>query len=609
MFLVRPCVQQYESLGSYVCRVSEANYYQSIITLGKLFKFNHFNVTSNSFKNEVLEDLSTYLKIESEELEKYTCDFLNKRLGVKTENYIKSYVRFCPICIKHCGYHKWIWQIKYVSVCLEHQIYLVDRCLQCHKKLHLHELLRQGCNNCKEFGAVITRIKPCHEELYTQERIYRCIIDELDVKKTNALDMNTLNNFVQLGKVLLDEQTSFLDANQTIRIKSTCTKPEGEILIWSYFLTDTFYLLENKKAFQMALENIDKYTLKKRSRKWKDVLRMCTALNMPHLRGMIEEYLIKRILNGSAEKNTMILYQKLVIEHSNIFLKSIEIREKWDLSQDEFRCLVENQVIKKCPINTKKRALAYVIESIAGFEEILHEREYLIGIQDAADFLGVSIDTVRRWIQNGVISERGHPSSRMIFIDKRFLEKFVCDIAKRKVNFLPSPSKSLAQILMKSATLGVNTKEFYAQLQNSDIRFYYVSSRPKLADLWIDAEGERWIRKLWFEQKEYLNLEEAAKTIGVKTDILKRMVQKELLTLSKDKEKTSCYIFSRIEVNNFMSDYCSVIACSKELGVPASVIRRWIHDGQIKNYFEGINKNRFLINKKEVVSAMKKNVI
>ncbi len=35
MFLNRPYIQQDESLGSYLCRVSEANYYESIITLGE----------------------------------------------------------------------------------------------------------------------------------------------------------------------------------------------------------------------------------------------------------------------------------------------------------------------------------------------------------------------------------------------------------------------------------------------------------------------------------------------------------------------------------------------------------------------------------------------
>ncbi|EEL74779.1 TniQ family protein [Bacillus cereus] len=607
MFLKRPIIQQDESLGSYVCRVSEANYYESIITLGKLFKFNHFNVTSGSFKKEVLEDLSIYLKIESEELEMYTCDFVRRRLGIKTENYIKSYIRFCPICISRLGYHKWIWQINYVSVCLEHHIYLVDRCLQCNKRLHLHELLNQGCNNCKGFGTVITRIKPCHEELYTQEIIYQCIVDELAVKKTNVLDMNTLNNFVQLGKVLLDEQTSFLDANQTIRIKSTSTKPDDEILMWSYFLTDTFYLFENKKALQIALGNIDKYTLKKRSRKWNDVLRICKTINTPHLREAVEEYLIERILNGNAEKNTILLYQRLEIEHSNIFLKSIEIRERWGLSQDEFRCLVENQVIIGCPLNAKKRALAYVIDNIKEFEEMLREKKHLISIQGAAKFLGVSVDTVRRLMHNGVISESRHPSSRMIFIDKRLLEKFVYDISKRQVKVLPISSKPLSQLLMKSAKLGINTEQFYDELQNSGIKFYYLSTQPKLADLWIDAEGERWIRKLWFEQKEYLNLEEAAKTIGVTTGVLKRMVQKELLVLNK--KNSGCYLFSRGEVNQFMDNYCSVPICSKELGISAAIIRSWVYDRTIKNYFEDINKNRFLINKKEVVSVMKKNVI
>lgn len=607
MFLKRPYIQKYESLGSYLCRVSEDNYYESIITLGKIFEFNHFNVTSSSFDKGTLKDLSVFLKIEVEELKKYTCDFLKRSLGLKSENYIKSYVRFCPLCIGNFGYHKWIWQLNYVSVCLEHQTYLVDRCLQCKRKLHLHELLRQSCNNCKEFGNAMVRRKPSHEELCTQEIIYKCIIDEFDGAKTDALDMNTLSNLVQLGKVLLDEQTSFLDNNQTIIIKSTCTKPEDEIIIWSHFLADTFYLLENKTLFKIALENIDKYTLKKRSRKWNNVLRICTEQKTSHLRKAIEEYLISRLLNGRAEKNTILLYQKLEIEHSNIFLKSIEIREKWGLSQDEFRCLVENQVITECPLNAKKRALAYVIDNIKEFEEMLREKKQLISVQGAAKFLGVSVDTVRRLMHNGVISESRHPSSRMIFIDKRLLEKFVCDISKRKVKVLPISSKPLSQLIMKSAKLGVNTEQFYDALQNSGIRFYYLSTQPKLADLWIDAEGERQVRKLWFEQKEYLNLEEAAKTIGVTTDVLKRMVQKELLVLSK--KKSSCYLFSRLEVNQFMNNYCSVPTCSKELGLSAAIIRRWVYDRTIKNYFEGINKNRFLINKKEVVSAMKKNVI
>ena len=138
---------------------------------------------------------------------------------------------------------------------------------------------------------------------------------------------------------------------------------------------------------------------------------------------------------------------------------------------------------------------------------------------------------------------------------------------EKKGRFLPSPSKSLAQILIKSAKLGVNTKQLYDALQNSSVKCHHISTQPKLADLWIDAEGERWIRKLWSEQKEYLNLEEAAKTIGVTTGVLKRMFQKELLVLNKN--NSGSYLFSRVEVNQFMDNYCSVPSCSKELGISA----------------------------------------
>ena len=76
------------------------------------------------------------------------------------------------------------------------------------QKLHLHELLRQGCNNCKELGNTLNERKPSHEELHVQEIIYKCIVEKFDVIKV-MFDMNTLNDLVQLGKVLLDEQTSF----------------------------------------------------------------------------------------------------------------------------------------------------------------------------------------------------------------------------------------------------------------------------------------------------------------------------------------------------------------------------------------------------------------
>ena len=58
-------------------------------------------------------------------------------------------------------------------------------------------------------------------------------------------------------------------------------------------------------------------------------------------------------------------------------------------------------------------------------------KKYLISIQ-GAKFLGVSVDTVRRLMHNGVISESRHPSSRMIFIDKRLLEKFVFVIFRKE---------------------------------------------------------------------------------------------------------------------------------------------------------------------------------
>lgn len=74
------------------------------------------------------------------------------QLSATGVNYIieRNLRRFCPICLKEKGYYKLLWQIKEISICLEHNIPLQTICHKCgNEQLYISEsLVDLSCFKC-----------------------------------------------------------------------------------------------------------------------------------------------------------------------------------------------------------------------------------------------------------------------------------------------------------------------------------------------------------------------------------------------------------------------------------------------------------------------------
>ena len=55
--------------------------------------------------------------------------------------------RFCPVCLREAEYWRFEWELRFVEVCVEHGVWLVSRCDDCHTTLHWEQrsLLHCSC--------------------------------------------------------------------------------------------------------------------------------------------------------------------------------------------------------------------------------------------------------------------------------------------------------------------------------------------------------------------------------------------------------------------------------------------------------------------------------
>jgi molybdopterin-binding protein len=112
-----------------------------------------------------------------------------------------------------------------------------------------------------------------------------------------------------------------------------------------------------------------------------------------------------------------------------------------------------------------------------------------IRISDAARFLGVSDDTVRRWVSNGALSSTEDPSGRMS-IDGRELARFSQDlVATAQAKSLPdsgSPSSARNRFVGLVTAVKADTVMAQVELQCGPFRVVSLMSAEAVRDLELE---------------------------------------------------------------------------------------------------------------------------
>ncbi|NKE04669.1 TniQ family protein [Mesobacillus selenatarsenatis] len=85
---------------------------------------------------------------------------------------IRNVLYYCPKCLMDSNYYRLLWKVKDVTVCLQHECYLLDKCLHCKKPIYYRDLLQVGkCPYCKNSLFKTAQNLPHDHELQEQRWI------------------------------------------------------------------------------------------------------------------------------------------------------------------------------------------------------------------------------------------------------------------------------------------------------------------------------------------------------------------------------------------------------------------------------------------------------
>lgn len=194
MTLFKPKPLPDESLYSYLFRYAKGNYVDSISILTGYQIANNLNYSEDKvlFKciKKIVGDQNIFDKLV---LNKYDYPFLGIGLDgdffskISTANYyLKNRTKCCPLCLNEKNYHRIVWDIRIITTCLKHKVYLLDKCPKCLEKIEIKNILNEECKcGIKHANMTVEKIVD-NEVMRSQSDIYQALIfnkDFIDTKK------------------------------------------------------------------------------------------------------------------------------------------------------------------------------------------------------------------------------------------------------------------------------------------------------------------------------------------------------------------------------------------------------------------------------------------
>ncbi|TVY09092.1 hypothetical protein FPZ49_15390 [Paenibacillus cremeus] len=89
----------------------------------------------------------------------------------KRQHYYQTKVKFCPHCLYEAKYHRLLWDVSLVSVCLKHKCNLIENCPSCGRHIRIHDLIGGACTCGLIYANVVNTKTPVESVLSAQKVI------------------------------------------------------------------------------------------------------------------------------------------------------------------------------------------------------------------------------------------------------------------------------------------------------------------------------------------------------------------------------------------------------------------------------------------------------
>lgn len=431
-----------ESLYSYIFRTAKENCYGHLSDImpnvgpkGSLYRSNLNYLKENSIWQNEFVKLMQFIGLDVSDfvLNKFNRLLFTKEpsLFQQRQHFYNARAKYCPLCLKEDFYHRLLWDVSTVTVCLKHGNFLVERCPKCKKKISLSRLML-GCCHC---GIIFENIKegnaqPNNYILESQEIIQTLLLSKnKEVRISNGEKLNG-NEYFDLLDLLSKLMDGFAGEHPLCRISGLNVKQVNHLLkideprdvkMISLISTAAHQLLVNpEEFFSMILKGIHTDN----SRYKKSFLK--TIIN--HKKGDIFRQFYIEFLN---DLNNEYVNRKKIVRTNVKQKKYLTLSETEELLGSTYYVvtrLCESGILTLH--KTYRGSEEVMLIEMESVQTWMKKRNELLDIHQTANLLGLYHRRVQELARFGLlrsaqISEDRH---RKWLFDRKDIEDFLTDL-------------------------------------------------------------------------------------------------------------------------------------------------------------------------------------
>ncbi len=538
----------------------------------------------------------------------YNFSYKKYELEFDKENFLflKSGTKFCPLCLK-CRIHQdFTWGVNLVSVCIEHKVFLLDKCPSCKMKVTLNSLFNDKCTKCFRPFSEMNTVGVEEDLILESQKELNSILINHEQKFLDLIELKdlliVLSGFSQLfhgvGGI---NQTKLKE----YKIDYANNLPFDQETFMSY-IADVYWIFKDfNKRFITLLEASFKQEVTRETRKRRqnfvDIIN--SSDNLRFILKVYHQWRVEHCILDLRVPKNISSYDKHTSEYlaKNFFTKS-ELKEKFSVTEAEFVALAESGSLNGCQFHAGGVIYLKREETKKVLNTFLLEKDDKVTATEAADILGVHLDRVFSLIKNGTLSYSIYLGKEK-FLSKRQLYKLLDSLKVEVVESLDGKINT-SDCFKKYSTSGLSLSQLIDFNKTCGMTAYVTTRSFKICDLFFNLDELSDIIEEYRINAKGYNLRQVSKELVCTERTVLKFVEAGLLAspiIERLNNKAFAYRFLVEDIQAFKRTYCSVQDVVKEFNVSETLVRNAIYRKSIKNYLSGICR-KTLIKKSEFES-------
>ncbi|MGD6803927.1 TniQ family protein [Rossellomorea aquimaris] len=379
-----------ESLYSYAYRHARMMGFEHIATVMDEVAYELYSANSNYFVDnqkksillkEYVEKAAELKKTDGLCLNQFNQMFFDSEQPTDVQQtmvYHKFRTKYCPLCIRETFHHKLIWDIKYVNMCIQHEVCLVEKCPKCEEEIVLDRLMRNKCRCGYKFTEVEEITAEKQQVSIAQEKLVTILEDTMDGVNTKPLTCFIEVGMLVNGLPLLDiaGKSRIVNFSRGNNDYTNAEYMQIADLIFSQLL-DLTQFTELKSRLNTLSHNIHQQKRKKRAIERmledKEFVKNCAGVKGTETIALNSWEAIEESELSLSEVCELTGLNKRIVElisQEGILIQDISQNDEGCFDKEEVRELLENTIYQSIKIKEPTK-------DMISFEQICYNTRYI----------------------------------------------------------------------------------------------------------------------------------------------------------------------------------------------------------------------------------------